>query len=444
MSTAAKSVSSHHPSLARVGDAVRWIEIFAFALFGSTSLSAQTWTVVNLHPAGASRSQADAVTGGRQVGSATYGGKNHAITWTGTAGSVVELHPATATDSYAVATTANVQAGRAFIGGEFRPVIWRGTAESFVTLRAAGTGESVVTGTTDSQQAGYVVVGGRYHAVIWAGSADSLVDLNPPGYQTSLLYGTNGTRQVGYASNGIQAVAGLWTRSAASFQSLHPAGAYASFALSISTNPEQQVGYVRYAEVGFPRAAVWAGSAATFVDLNPTDATGSAAFGTDGTHQVGQATLGGRNYAALWTGTAASFVDLHAFLPGNYLDSQAQGVWTDGVTTLVVGKATNADPNREEAILWRLAPLPILLPTVEIRGPQKRTTRSTRFTLQGRATNAVRVEVSTNRAYRSAQGTANWQFPLRLRPGRNRVFVRAVTAEGIVSPLRRLIFIRRS
>lgn len=59
------------------------------------------WTVVNLHPDGASASYAYGVSGGQQVGYATVGGFHRASLWSGTAASWVDLNPAGATESLA-------------------------------------------------------------------------------------------------------------------------------------------------------------------------------------------------------------------------------------------------------------------------------------------------------------------------------------------------------
>lgn len=52
--------------------------------------TAASW--VDLHPTGASESRAWAVSGGRQVGWATFGGNYHVSLWSGTAASRVDLH----------------------------------------------------------------------------------------------------------------------------------------------------------------------------------------------------------------------------------------------------------------------------------------------------------------------------------------------------------------
>lgn len=53
------------------------------------------WTLVDLHPAGATDSEAVAVSGGQQVGSvrSSAGSPEHASVWSGSAASWVDLHP---------------------------------------------------------------------------------------------------------------------------------------------------------------------------------------------------------------------------------------------------------------------------------------------------------------------------------------------------------------
>lgn len=47
-----------------------------------------------------------------------------------------------------------------------------------------------------------------------------------------------------------------------------------------------------------------------------------------------------------------SAIDLHAYVPGEYSRSQAQGLFIDGATVMVVGSAYNINEGRNEAILW--------------------------------------------------------------------------------------------
>src|SRR5215831_1105564 len=73
----------------------------------------------------------------------------------------------------------------------------------------------------------------------------------------------------------------------------------------------QVVGYVIPDGVLQSHASLWPGPPYTWVDLNPTGATSSAALGSTGTQQVGNATFGSLSHAGLWSGTAASWIDLN-------------------------------------------------------------------------------------------------------------------------------------
>ncbi len=96
------------------------------------------WTITNLHPAGATRSEARSVFGAQQVGAATVSGFGHAGLWNGTAASWVDLHPAGATISEARSTSGTQQVGYAIFGLLDHAVLWSGTAASYVDLHPAG------------------------------------------------------------------------------------------------------------------------------------------------------------------------------------------------------------------------------------------------------------------------------------------------------------------
>ena len=103
------------------------------------------------------------------------------------------------------------------------------------------------------------------------------------------------------------------------------------------------------------RALLWNGTAASVVDLQPTNASlnyftgGTAAYGTDGTHQAGEGYLGnGDIHAMSWGGTAASAADLN---PSNlgYSQSSAESVSGSQQAGLGVG---NASGFNEHAMIW--------------------------------------------------------------------------------------------
>ena len=192
------------------------------------------------------------------------------------------------------------------------------------------------------------------HAVVWT-SNGTPIDLNPNGIGTSHAFATNGAQQVGYGAVTPTdfSRAFLWTGTAASAVNLHPtnlAGVVGSQLGGISPNGAQQVGEVQYAD-GSNHATVWRGTSASAVDLNPPGFDDSGAFGTDGTHQVGQA-FNVRNgqfsnfHAILWSGSAASGMDLN---PAGMKISLAFSV--SGGEEVGYG-AVDAGPS-QHALLWR-------------------------------------------------------------------------------------------
>ena len=292
------------------------------------------WTVVSLHPAGATwwpdASAATGVSGGQQVGygpGPPGGVWNHARLWSGTAESYVDLNPAVAfmTNAYAVS------------GG---------------------------------QQVG--VVG--YSAALWSGTAASWVDLNPAGARGSCATGVSGGQQVGYAdsNNYIGTHAALWSGTKESWVDLHPAGTGADSSSAAGISGGQQVGDV---QVGWDtHASLWSGTAASWVDLNPVGAHHSYATGVSGGLQVGYAYFDGRgDRAGLWSGTAESWVSLSGIMPAGFLPAGAYEQWSSATSVevsageiWVAGGAFNSSMGRSEAVLWHYTAEPISGPVFGI------------------------------------------------------------------------------
>ncbi|MFN0012665.1 MAG: hypothetical protein ACKVS8_13590 [Phycisphaerales bacterium] len=310
------------------------------------------WTVINLHPAGATNSLGINVDGGQQVGRATLGGVNRASLWSGTAGSWVDLHPGGATSSLAWGVAGGQQVGSASVGGVNRASLWSGTAASWVNLTPAGATESGAYGVSGGQQVGYAIVAGVWRASLWSGTAASWVNLAPAGATHSEAFGVGGGVQVGYVQRSTTGgFACMWSGTAASYVNLHPAGAAQSFAYGVDGN--MQVGFVGAGSQGTQlRASLWSGTAASWVDLHPAQATHSLASGGADGQQVGMAQVGGTWRASLWSGTAASWVDLHSFLPPGFSSSTARRIWTNGTTTIICGEGDNTATGRTEALLW--------------------------------------------------------------------------------------------
>ncbi len=428
--------------------------LLALATFATHARAqdAPTWTVINLHPAGAGESRLYDTTGTEQVGTATFATLEHGARWSGSAASFVDLNPPGATRSVIHRTRNSQQAGLATLNGQEIAVIWTGTPVSAISLHPSGpppANTSAARGTTGTQQCGSVRRD-QIRASLWSGSATSLVDLHPAaGVSASVALATNGSRQVGAAAIvGGDSHAAVWAGSADSFRDLNPTGAVSSSISAIEESQKSDAQMVGYAQFGNQlRAGLWTGTRDSFVNLNPIVASESFAEGTDGVHQVGRVRVDGLLRAALWRGTADSFVDLHALLPAGYIDSFALAVWSDGVTTLVAGSAKSAATNRYEAMLWKLAPEPEPSqrnPEIFLQGKTVRTTSAARLTVRGTARDADRVEVRMGQSrYRAVRGTAAWTHRARLEPGRNRFVFRAVDSAGVPSRTLRVNVIRQ-
>jgi hypothetical protein len=221
---------------------------------------------------------------------------------------VVFLHPEGATSSSAEAVDGNVQVGTARFGNEFRAYLWRGSAASGVELHQPGALYSYGNGAGGGLQAGSVF----QHAALWSGTAASWVDLHPPEAYNSFARGTDGVEQVGMAMVPLDSAphhAALWRGSAESFVDLTPAVSLGAEAYGVHGG--QQVGFV-IVDFGLSqRATLWTGSAESALDLNPAGAESSAAYGVYAGRQVGSAVFAGVSHAGLWDGSAASWVDLH-------------------------------------------------------------------------------------------------------------------------------------
>jgi len=129
------------------------------------------------------------------------------------------------------------------------------------------------------------------------------------------------------------------------------------------TNGTQQVGYgygSATGGVGYSHALLWSGTAQSYVDLNPSGFAGSEARCTNGTQQVGYgygSATGNKYHALLWSGTAQRYVDLHQFVPSGFIQSYANSI--DGQGN-IAGYAEDANLT-PHAILWIPVPEPSTL-----------------------------------------------------------------------------------
>lgn len=152
---------------------------------GGTGTRAALWgntpeSMVELHPAGHSRSEALAVSGGLQGGyTVAPGGDEKAALWAGSASSFVNLNPTNATYSKIYAMHDGLQAGVADVNSRRCAGVWYGTAASFVNLA-----ESLPYGYGQSEARGIWKEGGVTYVAGWArndvlGRIESVLWRNP-------------------------------------------------------------------------------------------------------------------------------------------------------------------------------------------------------------------------------------------------------------------------
>lgn len=315
----------------------------------AVSGSAQ-WTVVNLHPDGATESGAYGVSGEHQAGYARVGGSDHASRWSGSAASWVDLHPASAAESFVYGMDGDLQVGWARVAGSEHASLWKGSAASWVDLHPSWATSSVAFGIGDGRQAGMVTAENRDHAGLWSGIAGSWLELHPAGARESRARAVRGSKQVGSTfTNNLDTVASLWSNTSGSWKNLHPAVAWWSEAYGVDGN--EQSGYAMIQ--GDQHASLWRGTAESWVDLNPVGARGSFARATHAGQQVGKVWFsGGPTVASLWNGTAESWVNLHVFVPSIFSSSEANSISHDGEFVYVVGSGHVSSINRQEALMW--------------------------------------------------------------------------------------------
>lgn len=328
----------------------------AICLTAAGAAAQAGWTCTVLDPPSATAQPRDAAAlgsdGSHQVGEVGP----YASLWSGTAGSWTNLNPPGALQGIAYGIVGSQVAGVVVMPGfaAGQACLWNVVTGSCTNLHpnvpCLG---SVATAISANHQAGYIwLSSGDTFAALWTGSADSFVNLNPAGAARSMINGMRDDQEAGYAMFLVNRTmyfhAGLWTGTAASWIDLHPTSCIHSYANGVSGG--QQVGYVMVAS-GDYHASLWSGTAASWIDLNPPGRPGSEANAVYKGHQVGDFTASGnRRHACIWAGTAESCVDLSVFAPPNLEDTWAQGIWTDGTTTYVVGMGYGS--RGYTALLW--------------------------------------------------------------------------------------------
>lgn len=132
------------------------------------------FTVVDLHPAGASSSFIAAVDGGTQHGSILTpypAPKSHAAQWSGSAQSFVDLHPFGAVVSQVIDADEGLAAGTTGYFAESQACVWTRSGESWRSLHPAGAARSDVRACRAGLVLGSVTAGGTTSLVIWRGAA---------------------------------------------------------------------------------------------------------------------------------------------------------------------------------------------------------------------------------------------------------------------------------
>ena len=321
--------------------------IAAACVFMATTAGAWSqWTVTRLTPEGATGASARGASEGHEAGSVAFPATLHAGYWSGSAESWVDLHPAGASQSEAVATSGMDHVGYCYVAGDNHASLWR--SGLWVDLHPAGATSSYAFAVDGEVQGGYSFFAGVKRAGIWFGSPQSWVSLHPSGASASSVAGISGDQQAGSAFIGGVERAGYWLGTSESWVSLHPAGAASSAAYAVRQG--EQVGYAEVA--GVRRAGVWHDTPGSWVDLHPLAALESYAHSTDGTYQVGMARFQTGERASLWSGSSQSWVDLHLLLPAGFSHSEAWGIWSDGMTLRVTGRGVSTLTGRSEAFLW--------------------------------------------------------------------------------------------
>jgi hypothetical protein len=222
----------------------------------------------------------------------------------------------------------------------FRAVAWNPPTGSLTDLNGSFVGTRVEA-TDGIQQVGWA--NGGNTAVLWSGTAASAVQLGP-----GVALALGGGQQVGCTSPNLSSLdhALLWAGSAASKVDLHPAQfAGITGSIAYGTDGTQQVGGGFFNNfVTIEHAVLWSGTAASAIDLHPSQFTRSEAIGVRGGDQVGVGFLGSARHALLWSGTAASAVDL------NPLNGFSTAEDTNG--SIQVGWGGFVGTGHNTALLW--------------------------------------------------------------------------------------------
>ena len=205
-----------------------------------------------------------------------WGGRFAAL-WKGASNTLVDLHPAVATVSQALAVLQGVQVGSVFVSpGQplspgYHAAMWGGTSASFQDMNPAGAVYSVLSAIDWSGQAGGFqpspAEGG--HAALWQGTAESVVDLHPSGAYASQAQAISNGRQGGYVQYARDgpAHAALWTGTPESYVDLTPSFVWTAGINGMDAGIQVGVGVPLGSTSDF-HALVWVGTADSCLDLH--------------------------------------------------------------------------------------------------------------------------------------------------------------------------------
>ena len=296
-------------------------------------------------------------------------GVNHAFLWH-LGGSWTDLHPAGATRSDAWGTSGGFQAGAAMFGGNYHAASWAGSAASFVDLNPPTATRSAVADLFNLQHVGYVDYGTGLRAVLWTNRApESAIDLHPIHADDSTARSTDGVRQVGWINTGSASKACVWSGTQSSYVDLHPGQYHQSLAFCV--NGDDIGGFVRINAV--QSAAIWSGPnhdlriLAPFSTAPPGYVESSVMDLVEGL-QVGNVSTFAISKAGVWEGTPGTWHDLEQYLPVGSDSSFAHGVTLDGEFIRVAGHANIIGMGRR-SVVWSSRISDTLAPTGAQVGP---------------------------------------------------------------------------
>jgi len=286
----------------------------------------------------------------------------------------IDLYTLTPPNGFSSVTIANTTGGPGQVvsyanapDGQPRALSWSSPTGNVVNLQPTNlsgfTGSQTNFGNGTNQVGFAYVPAGPFnsyrHAMLWSGTADSAVDLTPTnlnGIIDSGAFGISGTQVVGVGGGpGTNSLphALEWTSAADTTIDLQPTNiaSFTSGSAAYGTDGTHQVGE-GYLANGLIHAVLWSGSANTAVDLNPTNLSGysqSSAAGISGNQQVGLGVNGSGEHAMLWRGAANTAVDLNPTNISGFSTTFAKS--TNGSRQVGSGSGSATGGN-DHALLW--------------------------------------------------------------------------------------------